>query len=94
MKKVLMVAALTVASFVMMSCVSVNSPYAVTTNPIGTKVGQASGTVFFGIFGTVDAGVQKAAQNGGITKIATVDTETKMFLGAMMLTYTTTVTGE
>jgi len=39
-------------------------PFAATNNPIGSKVGEALDS---------EGGILQAAQNGGITKIATVD---------------------
>jgi starvation-inducible outer membrane lipoprotein len=52
-------------AFLMSSCVtSFYHPIAVTKNPIGTKVGQANWR---------EGAILKAAQNGGITRIATVD---------------------
>ncbi|MDR2371442.1 MAG: TRL-like family protein [Treponema sp.] len=65
MKRVFLVLA---AAGLLASCVTSTpdfySPIAVTNNPIGTKVGEAK---------TSEGGILQAAQNGGITKIATVD---------------------
>jgi hypothetical protein len=44
-------------------------------------MGKSSGTCWFFVCLNVDAGVVTAAQNGGITKISTVDYRTKNFLG-------------
>lgn len=82
------------ASFLFTGCVTVNSPVSATSNPVGSKVGTSSGTIYLGIFGTADAGMKAAAANGGITKISTVDTQVETFLGYLMVTVTTTVTGE
>jgi len=45
--------------------------------------------LFFG----ADASIQKAAQNGGITKISTVDIKHTSILG-IVVSYETIVTGE
>jgi hypothetical protein len=57
------------ALLVMASCVSPPAqnyydPFGVTNNPVGSKVGEALDS---------EGGILQAAQNGGITKIATVD---------------------
>jgi hypothetical protein len=93
MKKLVLAMVVSIGLLVV-GCTSLNAPVAVTTNAIGAKVGQSSGSVYLGLFGAADYGVQKAAQNGGITRVATVDTQVKQFLGALVVTYTTTVTGE
>jgi hypothetical protein len=93
MKKFLVVATL-VAGLVATGCASVNIPVAATSNPVGSKVGVAEGKIFLGAFGSVDAGAQAAAQNGGITQISTVDTRVSQLLGSLVITVTTTVTGE
>ena len=61
---------------------------------IGAKVGKSTGTCYLGAlcFGA-DASIQTAAKNGGITKIGSVDMQTKNFLG-LIITYTCIVTGE
>lgn len=65
----------------------------VTKNPIGKRVGIAEMKVYpFGIyFGDGDLGIRKAAKNGKITKIATVDTE--IVSGFFVTTLRTIVTG-
>ncbi|MCS6990000.1 MAG: TRL-like family protein [Chloroherpetonaceae bacterium] len=77
-----------------LSACSITTPVAVSSNPVGPKVGKASGTVYLGIlaFG-VDVSIQKAAKNGGITKISTVDIQHDSILG-LVDTYTVIVTGE
>jgi hypothetical protein len=66
-----------------------------TNNSVGSKVGEASGTLILGgaFGGTVDASLQTAAANAGITRIATVDERVHTILG-IVTTYTTIVTGE
>ena len=93
MKKTLVVLAL-VFAFVLVGCTTVN-PFAVTSNELGSKVGEASVKFLFGYLPlsfNMDLGIQKAAQNGGITKISTVDVKTKQ--GFLVTTVSTVVTGE
>lgn len=93
MKKVVLILAV-VAMIMMVGCAAV-TPLAATSNPVGTKVGESSASYLLGFFpmsSTSDAGIQKAAQNGGITRISTVDVKEKnMFF---LRTVTTIVTGE
>ncbi|MFT4757699.1 MAG: hypothetical protein ACI91R_002356 [Vicingaceae bacterium] len=75
------------------SCsVAVSGPYLVTDNTADKK-GEASYSVLLGVFRDkdCDASIKKAAENGGITRVATVDKriESKMF----KTTYITVVTG-
>ncbi|MBN2617647.1 MAG: hypothetical protein JXR64_04970 [Spirochaetales bacterium] len=94
MKNLLKIVGVLFLSTMIFSCASLNSPVAATTNPVGELVGQSTGTIYLGIYGNVDAGIQAAAQNGGISEISTVDFEYKMFLGGLMTTFTCTVTGK
>ena len=65
MKKILLLLLLATLAFSMTGCVtSFYYPIAVTQNPVGTKVGQCN---------YLEGAILKAAQNGGITRIATVD---------------------
>lgn len=87
-----------IGMMIFMSSCSVSGPTTspkalVTKNPIGSKVGVATLTVYpFGIyFGDGDLGIVKAAKNGKITKIATVDSE--IVAGFFTTTYKTIVTG-
>lgn len=75
---------------------SVTSRYPgfVTDNPAGEKEGRASYRILMGAF-ILDGGngsIQKAAEEGGISKISTVDYETKS--GLFISKITTIVTGE
>jgi len=92
MKKAIVIVALMFAVVALMGCPSLNLPHSVGSASI-QKTGQSSGSIILGLFGNVDAGIAAAAKNGGITKIASVDTEVKSVLG-FITTYTTTVTGE
>ena len=65
MKKAMFLFMMAICVFCMTGCVSsMYIPLAVTENPIGTKVGQCH---------YLEGAILKAAQNGGITRIATVD---------------------
>ncbi|MFM7682634.1 MAG: TRL domain-containing protein [Bacteroidota bacterium] len=55
------------ASTVLLGSCSITQPVAATSNPIGSKVGKASGTCYFyQLCLGADASIQKAAKNGGI----------------------------
>jgi hypothetical protein len=81
------------ASLVLSSC-SITLPVAVSSNPIGAKVGSSTAAVFLGVlsFGG-DASIASAAKKGGITRVATVDMKQSNIL-FIYQTYTTMVTGE
>mgnify|MGYP003635503224 CR=1 FL=1 len=65
----------------------------VTKNAVGSKVGKAERKIWLGIWlGNTDLSITKAAKNGKITKIATVDAEIEG--GFLSTTYRTIVTGE
>lgn len=75
------------------SC-SVTLPVTATSNQVGTKVGSATATGFFGVlFFDQDASIRTAARNGNITRISTVDIRHGNVLG-LIYTYETIVTGE
>lgn len=75
------------ALFAMVSCATqvqnYYEPFGVTNNPIGSKVGESLDS---------EGGILQAAQNGGITKIATVDIRHR-FVGRVY-TRTFIVSGE
>ena len=93
MKKAILIVACVIFAIAMIGCTTVNLP-----NNVGSasmsKTGQASGKIILGMFGNVQAGIADAAKAGGITKIASVDVQKKTLLGYIVVTYTTTVTGE
>ena len=93
-KTVAMIMALTIICFLVAGCATVTLPAAATTNPVGSKVGQASGRIWLYAFGTADAGIQAAAKNGGIRNISTVDVTQELGILGLWVDYTTTVTGE
>ena len=92
MKKFMIAIAL-IASLFVMGCATVTVPVSATSNPMGEKVGQASGRVWFGIFGTADAGIKKAAENAGISQISSVDLTTKLGILGLWVDFEATVTG-
>ena len=85
---------LTIIVFVFISCTS-TFPGMATSNPIGQKVGKASVTYIMGFpMGAVDLSVKKAAEQGSITKISTVDYEMNMIFLWFVYSKTTIVTGD
>lgn len=91
MKKTMLKSVMICGLLTLASC-SVSGPYLVTDNT-AEKRGESSYSVILGIFRkkNCDASIKKAAENGGITKVATVDNriESKLF----KTTYITVVTG-
>lgn len=80
------------AVFALSSC-SITLPVNATANEVGNKVGKSSGTCYLAILCfDVDASIQTAARNGGISKISTVDYTQKNILN-IIITHETTVTG-
>ena len=78
-------------AFLLSSCAAVKSP--VTSNPLGSKKGEATATSVLGWFAFGDASVQKAAKDGGITKISHIDQKSTSVLG-LFAKYTITVYGD
>ena len=75
------------------SC-SITLPVSATSNPVGSKIGTAKASGFFGmLYMDADASIKQSAENGGITKISTVDIKTTNFLG-IFTGYECIVTGE
>lgn len=91
MKNILKIGVVASVLLTMASC-SISGPVLLTDNE-NTKRGEASYSVILGIFRPMEADISiaKAAQNGGIKKVASVDykVESKLF----KTTYTTVVTG-
>lgn len=67
--------------------------YGATSNPVAAKTGQSCSSSILGIIGSGDASAAAAAKAGGITKIATVDSDNFGILG-IYATSCTVVTGE
>jgi hypothetical protein len=74
------------------SCASVRPFDAGASGEVGSKVGRSEMTSILFFPPTGDAGIRKAAQNGGISKIGTVDMEYNWFFVGYK--WTTIVTGE
>ncbi len=75
------------------SCMT-TTPVTATSNPVGNKCGIAQSTTILTIFGgSADCGINKAAKNGGITKISHVDAFQKNYLGIVTI-YGVRVYGE
>ena len=55
-------------------------PTAVTSNTLGTKVGQAEALSVLGVAAVGDAGIEKAAKQAGIKKVSHVDKKLSAFL--------------
>lgn len=94
MKKYFLVLSLVLlCAALFVSCTTV-APFDATSNPVGQKVGEASASYLFGIIplGSSDTGIQKAAKNGGISEISTVDVKTME--GIFVRKVTTVVTGK
>jgi hypothetical protein len=93
MKRIRTILAL-LAFVAMMSACSLTLPVNATSNPVGTRVGTASATGYLGIFFfDADASIRRAAANGGITRISTVDIQYRSILN-LIVVYETIVTGE
>lgn len=95
MKNLLKITLIGITLLTLASC-SVTGPVLITDNPGGkdAKVGEASYKVILGFIRPMnaDASIQKAAKNGGITKVSSVDTKIKN--GFFTTTVITVVTGE
>lgn len=65
---------------------------AVTSNPLGTKVGESKATNVLGLVAIGDASINTAAKNAGIKKVSHVDVKKTSILG-IFASYTTVVYG-
>lgn len=93
MKQIRTLALLFVVGAMLSGC-ALTLPVSATSNPLGSKIGTATGTGYLGfLFFNADASIRSAAKNGGITKISTVDLKQTSILG-IIVTYETIVTGE
>lgn len=92
MKKAILI--LNLALVGLLSSCAVGVPVVATEGSVGSKVGESSYKTLFGlvISNQGDASIKKAAENGGITKVATVDR--KIEAGFFTVTFKTIVTGE
>jgi len=78
---------------VIISSCTVNKPICATSNPLGEKQGVYSQISILGIppVANQNAAIAKAAENGGITNISTVDYNTTFLF--FLIKYETIVTG-
>lgn len=93
MKKIAILSAL-VALLLLAGCTTV-VPVTATSNPVGSKVGEATGSLLFGFIplgSKLDMSIQTAAKNGGITTISTVDEKVVDYF--FVAKVSTVVTGE
>ncbi|MDO4949875.1 MAG: TRL domain-containing protein [Bacteroidales bacterium] len=77
----------------MLASCSSTRPITATSNPVGNKCGEASTTRILGLGGSDNIGINRAAKDGGITRISHVDYSTFSFLG-LYTKMTTRVYGE
>lgn len=97
MKKLTTLIAAAALTLGLAACTSI-SPVNATSNPVGSKVGEAETMTLFNVLTLKpkalykDYSIQTAAKNGGISRISTVDVLVKS-LGPVSWT-TTIVTGE
>ncbi len=95
MKKIFKFAMAIAIAATFASCASSTTPIAATSNPVGNKCGIASTTKFLYIFGgSTNVGINRAAKEGGITRISHVDFVQSSFLGGLVTTFKTCVYGE
>jgi len=64
-----------------------------TSNPSGTKTGEACVSSILGVYAAGDASIETARRNGGITQITSVDNHTSNILG-FYATHCTVVRGK
>lgn len=78
---------------VIISSCTINKPICATSNPLGEKQGVYTQISIFGFppITNNNAAIAKAAENGGITNISTVDYNTTWLL--FLMKYQTIVTG-
>ena len=89
MKKLFLIFA---AALLLTSC-AITLPVNATSNEVGSKVGMSTATGYLNVLWfDQDASIQKAAKQGGITKISTVDLKQTNMLGIIQ-TYECIVTG-
>ena len=95
MKKALMLLAAAVVALFIASC-STTQPIAGATGTVGSKTGEASQKFIFGWPLKGEGGILQAAQNGGITKVGTVDLRTDWPASPAIpyMVVTTVVSGE
>ena len=94
MKKLMLLVCGILLAVTLVSCATYPIPVTATDNPLGKKVGEATGHIYFGWFGDASgANIAAAARNGGITHISTVDVQVSNVL-CIVQTVTCVVTGD
>ncbi len=97
MKKTFIALLLVAACALVSSCATISSPVTATTNPFGSKCGEAKSTLYLGGLWSSkgeENGIDKAAKNAGITKISHVDSYTKSYFFGIVMEQITKVYGE
>ncbi|MBQ3152070.1 MAG: hypothetical protein IJD05_06565 [Bacteroidaceae bacterium] len=97
MKKTFKTLAVVAACALASSCATISTPVTATTNPLGSKCGEAKSTLYlFGLWSSKGAenGIDKAAKSAGITKISHVDSYTKAYCLGIIIQQITKVYGE
>ena len=97
MKKTFKALAVVAACALASSCATISTPVTATTNPFGSKCGEAKSTLYLGGLWSskgAENGIDKAAKSAGITKISHVDSYTKSYLLGIVIEQITKVYGE
>jgi len=98
MKKLLIVIAIALTVLVISGCASIKTSTVqfVSTGTVTMATrGEASNTVWFGIFGGHNyPPIDQVAKDNGITRIATVEHYSKLGVFGLWTVYTTIITGE
>ena len=97
MKKTFKALAVVAACALATSCATVSAPVSATTNPVGTKCGEAKSTLYLGGLWSskgAENGIDKAAKAAGIKKISHVDSYTKYYCLGVIMEQITKVYGE
>ena len=97
MKKTFKTLAVVAACALASSCATISTPVTATTNPLGSKCGEAKSTLYLGGLWSskgAENGIDKAAKSAGITKISHVDSYTKTYLLGIVIEQITKVYGE
>jgi hypothetical protein len=97
MKKTFKTLAVVAACALASSCATISTPVTATTNPLGSKCGEAKSTLYLGGLWSskgAENGIDKAAKSAGITKISHVDSYTKTYCLGIIIQQITKVYGE
>ena len=97
MKKTFKALAVVAACALASSCATISTPVTATTNPFGSKCGEAKSTLYLGGLWSskgAENGIDKAAKAAGIKKISHVDSYTKYYCLGVIMEQITKVYGE